>query len=333
VPPGWDHWFGFVGNGDYFDYDVNVNGTLRHYGNTASDYNTDVISKEARSFIATSVRAGKPFFAYVSPKAPHDQLVPAPRDEHAYDGEQAPRPPSFNEKDVSDKPDWIKSQPKLTPTQIAAIDTKHELRVETLQAADDLVEAVVNKLQSVGALGNTYVVFTSDNGMHLGEHRISHGKGRPYEESVHMPLLVRGPGVPEGSTTDKLVLNTDFLPTFTDLAGTTTPRYVDGRSLRRVLTERATNWRTAILLEGREDGDHPGVLNQKNYYGIVRRPRTRTTKYIEYKVGFRELYKLGTDPYEMRSTPRSSSATSLQKRLQALKSCARHSCRTAENGR
>jgi arylsulfatase A-like enzyme len=95
-----------------------------------------------------------------------------------------------------------------------------------------LVEAVVNKLQSVGALGNTYVVFTSDNGYQLGEHRISHGKGRPYEESVHMPLLVRGPGVPEGSTTDKLVLNTDFLPTFTDLAGTTTPRYVDGRSLR-----------------------------------------------------------------------------------------------------
>jgi arylsulfatase A-like enzyme len=332
VPPGWDHWFGFVGNGDYFDYDVNVNGTLRHYGNTASDYNTDVISNEARSFIATSVRAGKPFFAYVSPKAPHDQLVPAPRDEHAYDGEQAPRPPSFNEEDVSDKPDWIKTQPKLTPTQIAEIDTKRELRVETLQAADDLVEAVVKKLQRVGALDNTYVVFTSDNGMHLGEHRISHGKGRPYEESVHMPLLVRGPGVPEGSTTDKLVLNTDFLPTFTDLAGTTTPRYVDGRSLRRVLTERATNRRTAILLEGREDGDHPGVLNQKNYYGIVRRARTRTTKYIEYEGGARELYKLGTDPHEMRSTPRSSSATSLQTRLQALKSCARHSCRTAENG-
>jgi N-acetylglucosamine-6-sulfatase len=333
VPPGWDHWFGFVGIGDYFDYDVNVNGNMQHRGHSKNAYSTDVLSRRTQSFIATSVRAGKPFFAYVSPKAPHDQLVPAPRDAHTYDGKKAPRPPSFKEKDVSDKPPWIKKRPKLTPTQIANIDNQHEGRVETLQAVDDLVEAVVNKLQSVGALGNTYVVFTSDNGYQLGEHRISHGKGRPYEESVHMPLLVRGPGVPEGSTTDKLVLNTDFLPTFTDLAGTTTPRYVDGRSLRRVLTESATNWRTAILLEGRRGGDHTGDLNQMNYYGIVRRDRPGTTKYLEYEAGTQELYRLGGDPYEMRSTPTSSSATSLHTRLQALKSCARHSCRTAENGR
>jgi arylsulfatase A-like enzyme len=190
-----------------------------------------------------------------------------------------------------------------------------------------LVEAVVNKLQSVGALGNTYVVFTSDNGYQLGEHRISHGKGRPYEESVHMPLLVRGPGVPEGSTTDKLVLNTDFLPTFTDLAGTTTPRYVDGRSLRPVLTESATSWRTAILLEGRRGRD-PEVPNQKDYYGI----RTTTSKYVEYEGGVPELYTLSTDAHEMSSTPGSSSAPSLQTRLQALKGCARESCRAAENG-
>jgi hypothetical protein len=70
-----------------------------------------------------------------------------------------------------------------------------------------------------------------------------------------------------------------------------------------------------------------------NYYGIVRRDRPGTTKYLEYEAGTQELYRLGGDPYEMRSTPRSSSATSLHTRLQALKSCARHSCRTAENGR
>jgi N-acetylglucosamine-6-sulfatase len=332
VPPGWDHWFGFVGNGDYFDYDVNVNGNMQHRGNSKNAYSTDVLSRQTQSFIATSVRAGKPFFAYVSPKAPHNKLVPAPRDVHTYDGKKAPRPPSFNEKDVSDKPRWIEKQPKLTPTQIADIDDKYEARLETLQAADDLVNAVVNKLRRAGVLGNTYVVFTSDNGMQLGEHRISHGKGRPYEESVHMPLLVRGPGVPEGSTTDKLVLNTDFLPTFTDLAGTTTPRYVDGRSLRRVLTGSAKTWRTAILLEGRRSGDQPGVLNRKNYYGIVRRDRSGTTKYLEYESGNEELYRLGGDPYEMSSTHKSSSATSLHTRLQALKSCARDSCRKAENG-
>jgi arylsulfatase A-like enzyme len=186
-----------------------------------------------------------------------------------------------------------------------------------------LVAAVVNKLDSVGALGNTYVVFTSDNGFHLGEHRIPSGKARPYEESIHVPLLVRGPGVRLGSTTDKLVLNTDFLPTFTDLAGITTPPYVDGRSLRPVLMESATSWRTAILLEARKNRDF-----DVDYYGI----RTTTSKYVEYEGGERELYTLSTDPYEMRSTPTSSSAPSLQTRLQALKGCAADSCRAAENG-
>ncbi len=177
----------------------------------------------------------------------------------------------------------------------------------------------MNKLRSVGALGNTYVVFTSDNGFHLGEHRIPDGKARPYEESIRVPLLVRGPGVQAASTTDKLVLNTDFLPTFTDLAGTTTPPYVDGRSLRPVLTESATSWRTAILLENR---------NNRIYSGI----RTTTSKYVEYEGGVRELYTLSTDPYEESSTPTSSSTTSLRTRLQALKGCARDSCRAAENG-
>jgi N-acetylglucosamine-6-sulfatase len=320
-PPGWDDWFGFIGQGEYFNYDVNDNGTMRHFGTAEGAYSTDVLSAQTKEFIDASVGAGKPFFAYVAPKAPHGPLVPAPRHKNAFDGAKAPRPPSspaFNEEDVSDKPPWIRSLPRLTTTQIANIDTNHEGRVETLQAVDDLVEAVVTKLQSRGALGNTYVVFTSDNGYQLGEHRTQF-KSWPYEESIHVPLLVSGPGVRLGSTTGKLVLNTDFLPTFTDLAGTTTPPYVDGRSLRPVLTESATSWRTAILLENR---------NKRIYSGV----RTATSKYLEYEGGVRELYTLSTDPYEMSSTPTSSSAPSLQTRLQALKACARDSCRAAENG-
>jgi len=330
VPPHWDDWFAMPNQGEYFNYDVNDNGTMRHFGTGEGAYSTDVLSAQTQEFIGASVGAGEPFFAYVTPKAPHVTRdvthVAAPRHEHAFDGAKAPRPPTspaFNEKDVSDKPSWIRSLPRLTSTRIASIDNQHEGRVETLQAVDDLVEAVVNKLDSVGALGNTYVVFTSDNGFHLGEHRIPSGKARPYEESIHVPLLVRGPGVRAAATTDKLVLNTDFLPTFTDLAGTTTPRYVDGRSLRPVLTESATSWRTAILLEGRKNRDF-----DVDYYGI----RTRTSKYVEYEGGVRELYTLSTDPYEMSSTPTSSSATSLRTRLQALKGCARESCRAAENG-
>ena len=148
------------------------------------------------------------------------------------------------------------------------MDRRHENRVETLQALDDLVEGVVNKLHSSGQLANTYIVFTSDDGYHSGEHRIIQGKGRPYQEDVHMPLLIRGPGVAAGSSTDKLVLNTDYFPTFTELAGTPTPSYVDGRSLQPVLTGTATttNWRSAILLEahqskqGGETPTYSGIL-------------------------------------------------------------------------
>jgi N-acetylglucosamine-6-sulfatase len=232
---------------------------------------------------------------------------------------KAPRLPSFNESDVSDKPSPIRSLPLMSQAQVAEIDAHHERRAESLQAVDDLVEAVVNKLQSKGALDNTYVVFTSDNGFHHGEHRIPSGKAKPYEESIHMPLLVRGPGVQAGTTNNKLTLNTDFFPTFTDVAGVATPEYVDGRSLRPVLEGSATTWRSAILLEIRTT-----PLGIRTSDG---------RKYIEYGDGFKELYDLNTDPYELNNSYDANSAPAdLATRLQALKDCASATCRTAEDG-
>jgi N-acetylglucosamine-6-sulfatase len=323
VPPGWVDWF--ASEIGYYKYDVNDNGTIVHYGSEKSDYSTDVIRKRTQQFIDKSVSKRKPFFAYVAPKAPHRPRIPAPRDVHTYDGEKAPRPTSFNEHDVSDKPPWISSLPPLSNDQIAQIDARQEDRAETLQALDDLVEGVVNKLRSEGVLNNTYIFFTSDNGWESGEHRIPEGKQQPYEESIHMPLLVRGPEVTAGSTTNKLALNTDYLPTFTDLAGIPRPSYVDGRSLRPILEGRATTWRTAILLEIRHREQ------TMSSYGI----RTSNgSKYIEYDGGFRELYNLKTDSYELSNDyDAASPPTSLMERLlQALKGCARTSCRVAENG-
>ena len=155
---------------------MNDNGTKKYFAKSDSDYITDVHSRETQSFIDASDVAGKPFFAYVAPKPPHEPAIPAPRHANTFDGEKAPRLPSFNESDMGDKPPSIRSLPVLSQTQIAQIDAHHEKRVESLQSVDELVEAVVNKLQNVGALDNTYVVFTSDNGCHLGEHRIKLGK-------------------------------------------------------------------------------------------------------------------------------------------------------------
>src|SRR5215212_7031000 len=225
VPQGWDKWFADLGKPGYFNYDVNDNGTIRHFGAKASDYSTDVLSRQTKQFIGTSAAQGKPFFAYVTPSAPHAPAKPAPRDVHTHDGVKAPRLPSFNERDVSDKPPWIRQLPRLTTRKITQEDTRQEGRIESLQAVDDLVERVVDKLRNTGQLSHTYIFFTSDNGFHLGEHRIAFGKGRPYEEDIHMPLVVRGPGIAAGSTTYKLVLNTDYLPTFTDLAGEQSPPY------------------------------------------------------------------------------------------------------------
>jgi N-acetylglucosamine-6-sulfatase len=326
-PLGWNDWFAMLPSDGYFNYYVNDNGTQKYFGTRASDYSTDVLGRETRSFIDASDVAGKPFLAYVAPKAPHEPAIPAPRHTNTFDGEMAPRLPSFNEEDMSDKPPWMQSRKVASPTQIANIDARHESRVESLQAVDDLVEAVVGKLRNAGALNNTYLVFTSDNGWYHGEHRFKSGKYHPYEESIRVPLLVRGPGVQAGTTTDKLTLNTDFFPTFTDLAGIRTPDYVDGRSLRPVLERTATTtWRTAFLLERRRDAD----FTDPSLYGI------RTSdgkKYIEYEGSFRELYDLKTDPYELNNSYNADSApTDLATRLQALKDCAGATCRTAEDG-
>jgi N-acetylglucosamine-6-sulfatase len=344
VPPGWEDWFAFT-TGGYFDYDVNDNGTITHFGTINSDYSTDVLKRNVREFIGANAAQGKPFFAYVAPYAPHGPVTPAPRDRHTVDPEKAPRLPSFNERDVTDKPDWIQSLRSLTSTDIANIDRRHENRVESLQAVDDLVATVVRKLGEQGVLSNTYIVFTSDNGFHHGEHRIQRDKGTPYEESVRVPLVIRGPGVAAGSSTNKLVLNTDYLPTFMDLAGARTPPYVDGRSLLPVLTGSSTSsWRTAILIEGDKYPEDPEIPVDINYDGI----RTSTSKYIEYEGGFRELYDLspGADPNEQTNTyygadPTMAPRPALKARLDALKGCqpqddpttpeVEKPCQTAEN--
>ena len=197
-----------------------------------------------------------------------------------------------------------------------------------MQAVDDLVQGVVDTLRAAGEMRNTYIFFTSDNGWHHGEHRIPGEKWRPYEEDVHVPLLVRGPGVAAGSTTRKMALNTDYLPTFTDLAGTRTPSYADGRTLEPVFNGTVTGWRRAVLLEG-------AAHYSPSYSGIrtIGPGGVPERKYVEYSGGARELYDLDRDPREKTNnyTP-SSPAASLAARLRALKRCAGDTCFTAENG-
>jgi N-acetylglucosamine-6-sulfatase len=337
-PLGWDRWFAVSTSGDpsYFNYDVNDDGTIWHYGANDSDYMTDVLSSKTNAFIANSAPLSQPFFAYVAPIAPHAPATPAPRDAHTFDGVEGPRYSSFDEAVISDKPPWIRQLPRLTSDRVSDIDNSHENRVESLQAVDDMVQGVVRTLRDAHEMRNTYIFFTSDNGFHLGEHRIPEQKWRPYEEDVRMPLLVRGPGVVAGSTTYKMALNTDFMSTFLDLAcssaspcDTQNWSYVpDGRSLESVLHGTATTWRSAVLLEA-----------SANYSPAYRGIRTSGTsgapkrKYIEYRDSVRELYALGPDPRERTNAYDSaSSPNALAARLHELEGCAGNTCRTDEDG-
>jgi N-acetylglucosamine-6-sulfatase len=322
-PRGWDRWFAHTRGTRYYNYKINDDGRIINYGSTSADYETDVIADHAKTFIGTTAKAGEPFFAYVTPRAPHSPATPATRDKHAYDGLNARRLPSFNEKNVADKPPWIRKLPRLSDAKKAKIDKRAEKRAETLQALDDLVAGIVSELVDSGVLSNTYIFFTSDNGWHAGEHRIPKEKWRPYEEDVHVPLLVRGPGVTARRQAHKLVLDTDYLPTFTALAGVHTPNFVDGRSLQPVLKGNSTAWRSAILLEA--------AAHYSPAYRGIRTSDGR--KYVEYASGKMELYHLDRDPYELRDSydPSNPPAT-LVSRLQALKTCAAASCRAVENG-
>ena len=145
--------------------------------------------------------------------------------------EPLPRPPSFNEADVSDKPAAVRNRALIAPARINAIQENYQQRLESLLAVDDAVAKVVNELSRIGKLDDTYIIFTSDNGFMHGEHRIQQGKVVLYEPSIRVPLLMRGPGIPRGQHRSQFVANIDLAPTIVQATGAKPGRVMDGRSL------------------------------------------------------------------------------------------------------
>ena len=319
IPPGWDEWYGRVDENKLYDYQINENGQVVSYGSDTENYYTDVLSRQASDFIGSGAEDSRPFFMYVAPTAPHDPAIPAERHKGAFAGEQAPRPPSFDEEDVSDKPYVVSSLKRISEEEASAIDDYYRKRLESMLAVDEMVGALVEELEAVGELDDTYIFFTSDNGYLLGEHRIQYGKNRPYEEGSHVPLWVRGPGITPESTIERLTLNTDFAPTFADLAGA--DFRADGRSLAPLLRSENPPWRSAVLLEKLGKGAYEGI-------------RTETHKYVEYDTGRKELYDLEADPYELESLHESGAPSlleDLKAKLDTLRSCSEEECREAED--
>lgn len=333
VPPGWTVWHGTFDNENYFNYRVNENGTMRTYGDRPQDYETDVHAASIVRFLEEAeTRDAEPWFIYFAPYAPHGDprlglgqegpAVPAPRHRAAFATAIAPRTPGFNEADVSDKPLGVRQRALLTPGQIAVLDHLYRERLRSLLAVDEAIERFVQTLTRLGELANTYVIFTSDHGYHLGQHRYMTGKFQIYEEDIRVPAFVRGPGVPAKARRDHLALNIDWGPTFTELAGVTTPGSVDGRSLAPLLRRDAPpaeSWRQDFLVEiYRPTGEE------------VRALRTLTHTYAEYSSGARELYDVRRDPHQLANRHAGADADVLARlaaRLKELAACAAATCR------
>ncbi|MGH3752017.1 MAG: sulfatase family protein [Pseudonocardiaceae bacterium] len=349
VPPGWDEWQASTERGfNGFDYVLHANGMVTSYGQQPQDYLTDVLSRRANDFVRASAR--EPFFLYLAPQAPHWPATPAPRHVSMFADATAPRPGSFNEPDVSDKPSWIRDLPPLTIEQQATVDAVYRKRLASLQAIDEMIASLIDTLTGTGQLANTYFVFNSDNGFTFGTHRAGVGKNTAYDEDIRVPLIVRGPSVPAGRTREQLTGNIDLAPTFAELAGVPAPDFIDGRSLVPLLREdppSTATWRQAYLIEHESipaDRPKPPPWMREQQEPTFNRPNVPTLRglrtsqylYVEYTTGDRELYDLAADPAELTNLAPTADPRlldTLTNQLHAMRECQAKTCRAAEISR
>jgi N-acetylglucosamine-6-sulfatase len=338
--PGWTAW-AVAGNGyPGFDYNLNQDGRIVRYGNTAADYMTDVLSGLAVRFIKQA--AGTPFLIEVATFAPHAPYTPAPRDSAALPGVRAPRTPAFDAAADANAPRWLRAQRALSDADVAGIDQDFRKRAQAVLAVDAMIGELHAAVAAIGQEDNTYFVFSSDNGYHMGEHRLMPGKMTAFDTDIHVPLIVTGPGVPAGRTVDEIVENIDLCPTFVELGAAAAPASLNGKSLVPLLHGQAVaEWRTVALVEHRgpqreaADPDLPGPRsgNPTTYEAT----RTRTSLYVEYAGGEKEYHDLAIDPHELRNTFSSLSGDekeSLHATVDALRNCHdAKSCWAAERPR
>lgn len=293
VPQGWDRWLSFV-KPAYYNYELNDDGTVRQIGNGPDDYSTSLLTRNAVSFIEDT---NGPLFLWFAPYAPHDPATPAPGDRTGFGNLHRWRPPSYNEKNMNDKPSWIANEPKLTLQERDGIDELRQNVYRSLVSVDRAIQRIVKALEDTGRLDETMIVFMSDNGLLWGEHRWR-TKNIGYDEAIRVPLIIRYDPITEGiadkaRVEDRLAVNTDLAPTFAHLVDVPAPG-VEGFSLIPLLREGAVpGWRSDFLLEHQGFGT-PLV---PSFCGV----HTETTSYMRFSNGDEELYMLTKDRYQLDS--------------------------------
>jgi arylsulfatase A-like enzyme len=310
IPPGYSDWHTSPHSGafHYTSWKVNENGVLRSYPTPErpAEYQTDFFTRRAVELIDSAAPSERPFFMSLWYVAPHrggprdaDDYArpgspsPAPRHRDAFASFAMPRLPSFNERNMYDKPQVVADRPRFSPTGVAGIQENWRQELESLLAVDEGVAQIVEALRRHGELENTLIVYMSDNGFMHGEHRALAEKVLPYEESIRIPLLMRGPGIPRGRVDRRLVDNLDVPATVLDAADASPGRVLDGRSLFELLDDPGEEWGRNILIENGR-----GANGIPTYRGI----RTYRFLYVEHRTtGEYELYDLVRDPFQLES--------------------------------
>ncbi|XP_069022326.1 glucosamine (N-acetyl)-6-sulfatase (Sanfilippo disease IIID), b [Embiotoca jacksoni] len=359
VPPGWDQWHALVGNSQYYNYTLSVNGKEEKHGDSyEKDYLTDLIMNRSLHFLDDR-SPQHPFFLMLSPPAPHSPWTAAPQYQKEFSDVHAPRDGSFD-KPGKDK-HWLLRQPAnpMPQSTLTFLDDAYRKRWRTLLSVDDMVEMLVKKLDSIKELNNTYIFYTSDNGYHTGQFSLPIDKRQLYEFDIRIPLMVRGPGIKPNQTLKAPVLNIDLAPTILDISGVNLSSVnVDGQSFFSQMAPSLRNGtaRPYFLVEYNGEGHlttdpscpklGPGLSQCfpdcvcedafNNTYACVRTlDGKQDLQYCEFAdtESFVEMYNLTSDPHQLENIVKKVDPSVLQTmnaRLIKLQSCVRDSCRDVE---
>jgi arylsulfatase A-like enzyme len=355
--PAGGEFYGFTGpSSAYTGFTLNENGVFTNYNQ--DEYQTDVYALKASRAIDDHARlyANAPLYMQLQFFAPHDPSTAALRHQGYFASQPVPTDKSYNEKDVRDKPPWVRRINRLGGGLRSKIATRYRGRLETLLAVDEAINQIMNTLASRGMLSNSYIIFTSDNGFMQGQHRLHQGKFVPYEPSIQVPLLIRGPGITPGTVSSEPVSNVDLTATIIEAAGAVPGLVQDGRSILPYARDTSLRTTRPILLETGPPGaigevatasggrrkvrfskyvknlDLDGAAQIARAVTAPRYRAIRTDRYllVKYGDGGRELYDMRRDPLQVNSVyedPRYVQVRKfLIKKLAALQPCIGTGC-------
>jgi len=248
-PEGFDAWLA-NGGGDYIgpefqakNIDGIVDGKVK-FGEF--HYTTAVVGNTSIQWIKKVAGQGKPFFAYIAPKAAHEPFIPAPWYLEHWDESwpaHEPRPENWNCSFESRKNHHgtVATEPMITEFAAKIVTGVFKNRWRTLMSVDDVIGDVVQTVSDLGLLDSTYFFYSSDHGFQLGQFNILMDKRHVYEWNTKIHLLARGPGIQAGSVMPMPGTQVDIAPTLLGLAGVRAPSSMDGKSIVPFLVDPLSN--------------------------------------------------------------------------------------------